>query len=206
MTDEELDPIVPGIAPLTYLFNARKSVSFLRMVDCWRIILRVPKDVDDESALAPDWIVSRLKAVAPAFERLPNVVMKDIYGVSKRVAARYCAGRACLAGDSAHVTNTRGGMNMNCGIHDAFAVARAIVMALRRKRPDLVAAAAEERRRVATDFLIPRTDRNVAGGQAWLDKVKTMAAYPDKARAYLRTTAMLDMVPAPDDPLYGPAA
>ena len=57
----------------------------------------------------------------PNCQRLPAVLMKDIYGVAKRVAARYCEGRIVLAGDSAHVTNTRGGMNMNCGIHDAFA-------------------------------------------------------------------------------------
>ena len=43
-----------------------------------------------------------------------------IYGVAKRVATRYRDGRVLLAGDSAHVTNTRGGMNMNCGMHDAY--------------------------------------------------------------------------------------
>jgi 2-polyprenyl-6-methoxyphenol hydroxylase-like FAD-dependent oxidoreductase len=204
MTDEQLDLALPGIAPLTYLFNAARSVSFLRMSDCWRIILRVPKDIDDEHALAPEWIHARLAAISPAFERLPNIVMKDIYGVARRVAARYHVGRTLLVGDSAHVTNTRGGMNMNCGIHDAFAIARAIVAARTQGKPELVTAAADLRRRIATDFLIPRTDRNVAGGQAWLDTVKEMAARADKALAYLRTTAMLDMVPDPDDPLYRP--
>jgi 2-polyprenyl-6-methoxyphenol hydroxylase-like FAD-dependent oxidoreductase len=130
--------------------------------------------------------------------------MKDIYGVSKRAAARYLAGRVCLAGDSAHVTNTRGGMNMNCGIHDAFAIARAIIEAQQADQPQRVAAAAEERRRVAMDFLIPRTDRNVAGGRAWLDEIRSMAADVEQARAFLRASAMLDMVPAPADPLYAP--
>jgi len=204
MTDDDLDPVLPGIAPLTYLFNDGRSASFLRMADCWRIILRVPREVDDELALSSEWILARLREASPAFEHLPHVAMKDIYGVSKRVAARYHVGRACLAGDSAHVTNTRGGMNMNCGIHDAFGIARAIVAALAQDRPELVAAAAEERRHVATDFLIPRTDRNVAGGAAWLDHVKKMATRADDALAYLRTTAMLDMVPAPGDPLYLP--
>ncbi len=195
MTDESLEGLMPGIAPLTYLFNGAKSVSFLRMADCWRIILRVPNEIDDESALAADWILARLKEVAPGCVHLPRVVMKDIYGVSKRVAVRYRAGRVYLVGDSAHVTNTRGGMNMNCGIHDAFAVARAMAEALHRNDPRLVDLAADERRRVATQFLIPRTDRNVIGGQAWLDKVKAMAANPEQALAYLRSSAMLDMVP-----------
>jgi len=197
MTGDDLDRLLPGIAPVTYLFNGGKSVSFLRMRDCWRIILRVAKEVDDATALAPDWILARLREVIPHCERLPAVAMKDIYGVSRRVAASYRAGRVVLAGDSAHVTNTRGGMNMNCGLHDAFAIATAIVRALRGEGPAVVAAAADERRRVATEMLIPRTDRNVAGGQAWLDQVRAMAADPAQALAYLRTTAMLDMTAAP---------
>ena len=53
---------------------------------------------------------------------------------------------------------------------------------------------ADERLRVATQMLIPRTDRNVAGGEAWLDHVRAMAGNRDQAKAYLRATAMLDMV------------
>jgi 2-polyprenyl-6-methoxyphenol hydroxylase-like FAD-dependent oxidoreductase len=195
MTNDDLDALLPGIAPVTYLFNGPRSVSFLRMADCWRIILRVPKDVDDDTALDPGWILARLREVIPSCERLPAILMKDIYGVSKRVAGRYRDGRIVLAGDSAHVTNTRGGMNMNCGIHDAFAMALAIGAALRGEDPAVVAAAADERRRVATQLLIPRTDRNVAGGPAWLDQVRAMAGSPAKTLAHLRSTAMLDMTP-----------
>lgn len=197
MTGDDLDLLLPGIAPVTYLFNGARSVSFLRMRDCWRIILRVAKEVDDATALAPDWILARLKEVIPHCERLPSVLMKDIYGVSRRVAARHRAGRVVLAGDSAHVTNTRGGMNMNCGLHDAYALALAIVRAMRGEGPGVVDAAADERHRVATEMLIPRTDRNVAGGEKWLDQVRSMAADPAQALAYLRTTAMLDMTAVP---------
>ena len=42
-------------------------------------------------------------------------------------------------------------------------------------------------------MLIPRTDRNVAGGDAWLDHVREMANDRDKTVSHLRTTAMLDM-------------
>ena len=131
MTTDDLDALLPGIAPVTYLFNEGKSASFLRMPDCWRIILRVPRAVDDATALDPAWILARLQEVMPHCERLPAVVMKDVYGVARRVAARYRDGRVVLAGDSAHITNTRGGMNMNCGLHDAFAIAPAIAEALR---------------------------------------------------------------------------
>ena len=194
MTSDDLDVLLPGIAPVTYVWNGTRSLSFLRMADCWRIILRVPKQVTDDVALEPDWILARLKEVIPQCEALPSVLMKDIYGVSKRVASRYRDGRVLLAGDSAHVTNTRGGMNMNCGIHDAFAIAQAIAECAHDADAQRVQAAADERRRVATQMLIPRTDRNVAGGQAWLEQVRAMAADREQAKAYLRTTAMLDMV------------
>jgi 2-polyprenyl-6-methoxyphenol hydroxylase-like FAD-dependent oxidoreductase len=196
MTTDDLDMLLPGIAPVTYLWNGTKSVSFLRMPDCWRIILRVPSEVDDAQALDPDWIFARLREVMPHIERLPGVLMKDVYGVSKRVATRYRDGRVLLAGDSAHVTNTRGGMNMNCGMHDAYAITRAIIQA-NGGDSRLVEDAADERRRVATQLLIPRTDRNVAGGNAWLDHVRETASDREKTVALLRTTAMLDMAPAP---------
>jgi 2-polyprenyl-6-methoxyphenol hydroxylase-like FAD-dependent oxidoreductase len=195
MTTDDLDALLPGIAPVTYLWNGAKSVSFLRMPDCWRIILRVPREVDDAQALDPDWILARLREVMPHIDRLPAVLMKDVYGVSKRVATRYRDGRVLLAGDSAHVTNTRGGMNMNCGIHDAYALTRSIVEA-KGSDPRIVEGASDERRRVATQMLIPRTDRNVAGGDAWLSQVREMADDRVKAVSHLRTTAMLDMAPA----------
>jgi len=194
MTTDDLDALLPGIAPVTYLWNGMKSVSFLRMPDCWRIILRVPRDVDDAQALDPDWIFTRLREVMPNIDRLPSVLMKDVYGVSKRVATRYREGRVFLAGDSAHVTNTRGGMNMNCGMHDAYALTRAIIEASGGDAR-LVEDASDERRRVATQMLIPRTDRNVAGGDAWLLQVREMADDREKTVSHLRTTAMLDMAP-----------
>ncbi len=195
MTDDDLSALLPGIAPVTYLWNGAKSVSFLRMPDCWRIILRVPKDVTDEDALRPEWILARLREVMPHCERVPHVVMQDVYGVARRVAARNAQGRVLLAGDAVHITNTRGGMNMNCGIHDAWALARAIADAPAGDDALSVEAAAAERLRVAREMLIPRTDRNVAGGVAWLDKIRATAANPDDAAAYLRTAAMLDMTP-----------
>lgn len=195
MTDDDLSVLLPGLAPVTYLWNGARSVSFLRMPDCWRIILRVPKDVNDDDALRSDWILARLEEVMPHIERVPNVLMQDIYAVARRVATRNAQGRVLLAGDAVHITNTRGGMNMNCGIHDAWALARAIADAPPGDDASLVAAAADERLRVAREMLIPRTDRNVTGGPAWLDKIRATAASPHDAAAYLRTAAMLDMTP-----------
>lgn len=197
MTTDDLGALLPGIAPVTYLFNQGKSASFLRMSDCWRIILRVPREADDATALDPEWILARLREVIPHAKRLPTVLMKDVYGVGRRVAGTYRSGRVLLMGDSAHITNTRGGMNMNCGIHDAWVITRALADGLNGAGRGVVDAAADERHRVAIEMLIPRTDRNVAGGDAWLDRVREMAADPAKQLGHLRASGMLDMVPPP---------
>ncbi len=197
MTTDDLTEVLPGLASIAYLFNGKKSLSFLKMPDCWRIIIRVPASVDDETALHPDWLAERLTEVLPRWTTPPHVVDKDVYGVAKRVASAYRQGRAYLVGDAAHITNTRGGMNMNCGIHDAYALAGAMARALRENRPELAEAASDERRRVAEEMLIPRTDRNVSGGEAWLDTVRALAGSRQRAADYLATAAMLDMVERP---------
>ena len=194
MTTDDLGALLPGIAPVTYLYNGARSVSFLRMPDCWRIILRVPKETSDEAAMDPGWILARFQAVLPACERLPAVAGMDVYGASRRVAATFQQGRVILIGDAAHITSTRGGMNMNCGIHDASAVAQALVT----RDPAVIGHTVQARHRVATEALIPRTDRSVSGGQAWMDTLRDTAADPTAAAAYLRTAAMLDMLERPN--------
>jgi 2-polyprenyl-6-methoxyphenol hydroxylase-like FAD-dependent oxidoreductase len=190
MTTDDLDVLLPGIAPVTYLYHGGRSVSFLRMPECWRIILRVPKETSDDEAMDHDWILSRFQAVLPSCERLPAVAGMDVCGASRRVASAFQQGRVILIGDAAHITSTRGGMNMNCGIHDASAVARALVT----QDPAVISEAVQARHRVATEALIPRTDRSVSGGQAWMDVLRDTAADPAASTAYLRTAAMLDML------------
>jgi 2-polyprenyl-6-methoxyphenol hydroxylase-like FAD-dependent oxidoreductase len=193
MTDDAMETWLPGLAPLTYVFAGVHSMSLLRMPDCWRLILRVPAETGDETALAPDWIAARLRDVLPTDGTLPRLIHRDVYGASKRVAARYRVGRVLLAGDAAHLTNTRGGMNMNCGIHDAYSLAEVLARTLsdgdERRLDDWATA----RRRVATGMLIPRTDRSVAGGPGFLESIRAVAADKRAARDYLVTAAMLDM-------------
>ena len=194
ITTEDLDGLLPGIAPVTYVYNGARSISFLQMADCWRIILRVPEATADAEAMDPAWILSRFQAVLPGCARLPRIDGLDVYRASRRVAATFRQGRAYLMGDAAHVTSTRGGMNMNCGIHDAAALAPALAAALAGAGPGGVDAAADARHRVATEALIPRTDRSVSGGASWMETLRSMAADRAASFAYLQSTAMLDML------------
>lgn len=104
-------------------------------------------------------------------------------------------GRIGLLGDAVHLTNTRGGMNMNCGFHDAYAVASAIIDAVKLGKPERFHQELQERLRIARDVLLPRTDKNVTGKDDWLTFIADAAADPGTARAYLLTSSMLDMAP-----------
>ena len=195
LTDDNLDLLLPGIAPITYLVNDSHSASFLRMPNCWRIILRVPAQVSDEQAMSYDWAFERLHKLIPHLEKLPHAIGKDVYGASKRVAQTYRKGQVFLAGDSAHLSNTRGGMNMNCGIHDAFHMAHAMVAALRDQNTNQLEQVAAQRHRIATDYLIPRSDSMVSAEGSWIDRVRSLLSDNDKALTHLTQTAMLDMTP-----------
>ena len=65
-----------------------------------------------------------------------DIVGSNLYTVHQRVAKKFRAGRAILAGDSAHVNSPIGAMGMNSGIHDAFNLADKLVSILRREADD----------------------------------------------------------------------
>ncbi|MCY3815253.1 MAG: NAD(P)/FAD-dependent oxidoreductase [Gammaproteobacteria bacterium] len=196
MTRQDLDSVVPGIAPLSYVFNDEGSCSLLEMPDCWRIILRVPEGVSERQALDRDWRSEQLGRFFSLSDlREQDFVSTDIFAVSSALAGENRAGRIFLVGDAAHLTNTRGGMNMNCGIHDAYAIAGALIDTLRGGRASMLERRAEERHEIARNELIPRTDHRVARAGDWLREVRDCAGDPIRSREFLRSASMLDIAP-----------
>lgn len=193
MLRDSPDAFVPGISPVAYVHNGDRSISFLRMPDCWRMVLRVG-DVDDEAVITDEWILDKIRNVMPQVTQVPPLLDRDFYSVSCKTASAFRKGRVYLAGDAAHVTSTRGGMNMNCGVHDGATIAHAIAAALPNDDQTLIDAASDERWRIATSLLLPRTDRSSKAGGDWTELMRTTARDKGKARAYLQNTAMLDMV------------
>ncbi|WP_338628743.1 FAD-dependent oxidoreductase [Yersinia intermedia] len=195
--DSSLETLLPDLAPVTYLVNDSHSASFLHMPDCWRIILRVPPEITLDTAHEDEWILQRLQGLLPKLKRLPEIIGKDSYGASKRIASHSQRGNILLAGDSLHLTNTRGGMNMNAGIHDAFHIARAMILAIQDHDLPGLARAAQDRHRIAKEMLLPRTDVLVAQEGSWIDRVQRLLENEEEAYRYLIQTAMLDMVDIP---------
>lgn len=194
-TDQTLPEALPGIDGITYIYDGDDSVSVLKMHDCWRIIVRVPEGVSAAEALGDEWLIARLRHLLPVDEIMPRVVGRDTYSARLRLSDAATSGRRVfLAGDAVHLTNTRGGMNLNAGLQDAFALARAAIASRQVGSLEPLAQAARKRERVARDMLIPRTDQNVKTGRARLAEIIDTAKDPELLAGFLERQAMLDML------------
>jgi len=194
MTRMDLSEVLPGIRPLTYIFVGGRSLAFLQMPDCWRIVTRAEVGVEDSVALSAPYYNGRIRPfLGDKVEKITDV-SSDIFTIGKRAAEIYHVGAAFLMGDAAHISSTRGGMNMNCGVHDANAYAYAAAQAFESNSLQPLEACAVQRRVVAVDYLLGRADQAVSKGDAWLDYIKQCVRDRDTRRDFLRSGLMLDML------------
>jgi 2-polyprenyl-6-methoxyphenol hydroxylase-like FAD-dependent oxidoreductase len=190
LTPLDLRNHVPGLDGLGYLSDAAGSLSLLRMPSVWRLIFRIPPGMDDAAAMEEAYARGRVARFLPALRDLP-IIGRDVYGVRRAMAVAYRAGCVLLAGDAAHLTNTRGGMNMNAGIHDAVTLAATLDAVFHGGDDRLLDAWAAARLGVVRDALLPRTDARLGAPG---DEVARMAALtPEAARAWAREASMLDI-------------
>ncbi|MFI9114436.1 FAD-dependent oxidoreductase [Streptomyces venezuelae] len=214
VTGTPLDELLPGLAPLAYVRDPRASFSALGMPDHWRLIFRIPRGVAREEVLAPGAVRARVERALPgAAGRAVRVDDAHTYRLARFLLPRYRAGRVLFAGDAAHLTSTAGGMNMNCGLHDAVETGRALAAVLREgasggTRPGstldaALDAALERRRSVVETAVIPRSEARTAGLDnaaqlpARLDALRRTAADPAAATDYLLKASLLDVAPRP---------
>jgi 2-polyprenyl-6-methoxyphenol hydroxylase-like FAD-dependent oxidoreductase len=194
LTPLDLRAHIPGLDGLGYLYDAEGSCSLLRMPLVWRLIFRIPPAMTDAEAMAEDHVRGRIARFLPGLPALP-IEGRDVYGVRKAMALSCRAGRVLLAGDAAHLTNTRGGMNMNAGIHDAMTLAATLQRVLDGGDDALLDRWAAQRLATVRGALLPRTEARVAADPA--GEVARMAALaPDEARAWAREACMLDIAKA----------
>ncbi len=192
-TPADLREHVEGLDGVGYLYDAEGSCSLLRMPGVWRIILRIPAGLSDEAAMAEGHARACLRRFLPGAGALP-ITGRDVYAVRRAMAERYQAGRVLLAGDAAHLTNTRGGMNMNAGLHDAMTLAAVLAGLPRNDEEARLAAWAAARLAVAREALLPRTDARVADDPgSEVARMHAIAAEPERARQWLREACMLDI-------------
>jgi 2-polyprenyl-6-methoxyphenol hydroxylase-like FAD-dependent oxidoreductase len=194
---------LPGIAEVNYVADPEEWLFILRTPESWRVLWPVPADVSAEEATRPEVMQDRLQGVAPRAEGYP-IIDHQIYSVHQRVAGTFRQGNAFLIGDAAHINSPMGGVGLNSGIHDAMDLTRRLV---RINEGDAGAEAelntfAECRRRIALEYVQADTERNTQRMRERdetlrrrnQDELRSIAADPARARAWLRRVSLLESV------------
>ena len=166
----------------------------------WRAVFPVPENESDEEALSHDSVAQRL---GPLLDGAPDqVVHRNLYRVHQRVAKQFRVGRIFLAGDAAHVNNPIGGLGLNCGIHDAMELIDTLQRAEAEGDDEILDCYERRRRQLNIEFVQQQTvankkrleekDPDVRAQR--LDELTATAADPERMKAFLRRTSLLESV------------
>jgi 3-(3-hydroxy-phenyl)propionate hydroxylase len=168
--------------------------------DRWRVHFPTEPDEDPETLQQPEALQQRLQRFIPTGREF-DIVGSNLYTVHQRVAKSFRAGRAILAGDSAHVNSPIGAMGMNSGIHDAFNLADKLIKILRKEAgEDTLDRYARQRRHVAVQHTQAETMRNKrvlaekdpAVRKKNHDQLRRTAEDPKLARAFLLRSSLIE--------------
>lgn len=186
----------PPLSALCYFRGGGDGLSVLRMRNDTRLIVRTRQNdsrrLSEALGNATPWSLCDL-----------DISRIDSYRLERGVADSYVCerGPVLILGDAAHVTSTAGGLNMNSGIHDAFALMPPVADWLHGRvgRPALEAVAGA-RRRYLLEEVIPRSERRVRGLQdpdrlmlgEHLADLERLAADPVAGRQFLIEASLLD--------------
>jgi 3-(3-hydroxy-phenyl)propionate hydroxylase len=167
--------------------------------DRWRVHFPTAPDEDETVLTLPQALQARLQGFLPTGKDF-DIVGSNLYVVHQRVASKFRAGRAILAGDSAHVNSPIGAMGMNSGVHDAFNLADKLIAILRREASDdLLDRYERQRRHVAVQHTQAQTIRNKrllaekdpAVRRKNNDELRRTAEDPKLARAFLLRSSLI---------------
>jgi 3-(3-hydroxy-phenyl)propionate hydroxylase len=168
--------------------------------DRWRVHFPTDPKADEASLTRPEVLQAQMQKFLPTGKPF-DIVGCNLYVVHQRVADKFRAGRAILAGDSAHVNSPIGAMGMNSGIHDAINLADKLIAIARGEADEAVLDRyARQRRHVAVAHTQAQTMRNKkllaehdpAVRQRNHDELRRTSDDPVLARKFLLRTALFD--------------
>lgn len=200
---------LPGLSGVNYVWWSGGTFSLLRLPSLWRCSLYPDADESVDDALAPAAIERKLQRIVPSEHSYPVGQVRP-YRVHMRLAARYRAGRVLLAGDAAHLNSPSGGMGMNAGLHDAFALTGALWRVLAGGDAALLDEYGEQRRRVAEQEILRQADSNRARMQerdpalrrSLFEELKRTAGDTALAMPHLLRSSMISGLRASGEHLY----
>jgi 3-(3-hydroxy-phenyl)propionate hydroxylase len=167
----------------------------------WRTVFPTDPASPAEDIMSDEAVQARLQKFFP--KPTPyEIVHRNLYTTHQRVAATFRKGRVLLAGDSAHVNNSIGGMGLNGGLQDAANLAEKLADVLLNRGPDsLLDLYSLQRRTVSVEFVQSQSIANKkrletrepeARAKNFAELAAT-AADPERARDFLLRSSMLTM-------------
>lgn len=200
-TDFPFESALEGLSNVSYCWHeGGGNFSLLRVPGRWRASIYPREDLSIEAQMGDAAIEASLQGIVPRSQPY-EVLEKRPYRVHQRIVPSYVRGRVALAGDAAHLNSPAGGMGLNGGLHDAFALVEALTDMLRRgARLHRLERYDSMRRPVAADQILAQSDRNRArmrerdpeARRATLAKLQAVTRDPQALRAHLMKTSMIE--------------
>jgi 3-(3-hydroxy-phenyl)propionate hydroxylase len=190
---------LPGLSNVNYVWTERGTFSLLHLPDRWRCSLYPDPDEDADAALSPQSVERKLQRIV-ARDGSYEILDRRAYRVHMRIVDDYRCGRAVLVGDAAHINSPAGGMGMNGGIHDAFALTDALRDIWHGAPLERLDAYTRQRRPIAASEILIQADRNRARMQErdpakrreMFGDLKRITANPVLMREYLLRSSMIE--------------
>jgi 3-(3-hydroxy-phenyl)propionate hydroxylase len=206
-TLEDFQELLPGCCYRNYLADPDEWTNLFKVSGDdgkgrWRAVFPTRTEESDEEALGDASTYSRLQRVFPLSRRY-NVVHRNLYKVHQRVAATFRSGRVFLAGDSAHVNNSVGGLGLNGGIHDAIELVDTLhQVIMKQASEDLLDRYTRRRRTLNIEFVQEQTisnkkrleEREPKAREARFDELRAIAEDPVKHKEFLLRTSLIASV------------
>jgi 2-polyprenyl-6-methoxyphenol hydroxylase-like FAD-dependent oxidoreductase len=193
---------MPDICSVNYTADPEEWYLLLQIPDMWRIIMPVSPERSPDDAISEHSLQASLQNLLPRDQDY-DIVVRAIYRVHQRVAARYRVGRAFVAGDAAHLNNPLGGMGLNGGLHDVISLTQRIARVWHgstderaldgyetQRRPEAIGAinAITERNKK----LLEERDPDIRRQRQ--DELRRIAADPAASYRYLLDASMINSV------------
>lgn len=190
-----------GLSHVSYCWReGAGNFSLLRVPGRWRVSIYPREDLPVEAQTTPEALDASLQQIVSRDEPY-QVGESRPYRVHMRIVDQYARGRVALAGDAAHVNSPAGGMGLNGGLHDAFALSEAMAAGLAGAAPEAVLGRYDRTRRpIARDEIMAQADRNrarmrerdPARRRALLAEMQAVTADPARLRAHLLRSSMIE--------------
>jgi len=168
----------------------------------WRVAYPTDLSIDEREVLDDEAVQHALAEILPADGPFP-LKYRRTYRVHQRVAGTFRVGRVLLAGDAAHINNPLGGLGLNGGIHDAVNLAEKLAAVFHGEaEPTLLDRYDRQRRPVNLEHVQKQSIRNknlmeakdAQVRQRRNAEMRALAADPERARAHLLDTSMINSV------------